>query len=310
MSARPSSFLPASSSAAARNPRGGTGLLVLAGLLWGTGGLAGSLLASRAELSPPAVAAYRLLLGGILITAYAAVGGRLGVLPRGRAAWSRIATTGLLLAVFQAAYFGAVATTSVGLATLTTMVGVTVMVTVGSALLDRRRPSRRAVATLVAAASGLVLLLGSPTAGGHRVAGAALALLAAAGFAILSLDRREQPAGLDRIASTGLSFLAGAALLLPVGLVSGMTFQVRPDTLGTLLFLGLFPTAAAYTGYFAGLHRAGPGAGTIAVLLEPLTATVLAVPLHGEHLDGRRILGALLVLIAISIQQTASRDSS
>jgi DME family drug/metabolite transporter len=149
-----------------------------------------------------------------------------------------------------------------------------------------------------------VLLLGSPAAGAHRVAGTGLALLAAAGFAVLSLDRRDALPGLDRVAATGLGFLAGSVLLLPAAQASGMGFPVRPDTIGAVLFLGLVPTAIAYTSYFAGLHHAGPSAEITDVLLEPLTATLLAKLLNQEHLDGLQILGALLVLAVTGIHQT------
>ncbi|MFZ4144290.1 DMT family transporter [Streptomyces griseoincarnatus] len=300
-----------SSLAAAGIPRSGAALLVLAGLFWGTGGLAGSFLASRAGLHPFAVAAYRLLVGGALITAYAAVTGRLTAVPRTRASAARVAASGLLLAVFQAAYFAAVEATSVGLATLITMVAVPILVTTGAAALDRRLPTRRAAGSVVIAVGGLVLLLGSPTsAGGTRATGAGLALIAALGFAVLTLDRREPLPGLDRSAATGLGFLVGGLLLLPVGLVAGMELPPRVDAVGALVFLGVVPTAVAYTSYFAGLHRSGAAAGVIAVLLEPLTATLLAVLLGNERLSGAQVLGAFLLLVSIGIQQVPSRTTS
>lgn len=304
--------MPTSSSLAAdRIPRSGTALLILAGLLWGTGGLAGSLLASRAGLHPVAVAAYRLLVGGALITSYAAVAGRLKAVPRTRAAAARVAAAGLLLAVFQAAYFAAVEATSVGLATLTTMVAIPVLVTIGSAALDRRLPTRRAAGSVAIAVGGLVLLLGSPTGpGGDRASGAGLALIAALGFTVLTLDRRAPLPGLERTAATGLGFLAGGVLLLPVGLLAGMELPSQVDVVGALVFLGLVPTAVAYTSYFAGLHRAGAAAGVVAVLLEPLTATLLAVLLGHERLGGAQILGAFLVLASIGIQQVPARATS
>ncbi len=245
---------------AARTSRDGIALLVLAGLLWGTGGLAGAILASHTGLSPVAVATYRLLTGGILITGYAPATGRLAGAPRGVHALARIATAGLLPACFQAAYFAAVSAASAGLATLTTMVAIPVMITAGTACPGRRRPTRRAGIALVIALGGLVLLLGSPAAGAHRVAGTGLALLAAAGFAALSLDRRDALPGLDRIAMTGLGFLTGGLLLLPLALAAGMSIPAGPKTLGAVLFLGLVPTAMACTSYFTGLHRAGPSA--------------------------------------------------
>ncbi|MFE2868720.1 DMT family transporter [Embleya sp. NPDC059259] len=291
---------------AARNTRSGLDLFVLAGVLWGTGGIAGSLLATRAGLHPVAVAAYRLLLGGVFITAYALASGRLRVRRPSRAELGRIAGLGALFTVFQAAYFAAVFATSVSLATLTTMVAVHIMVTIGSAVLERRRPGRIAIASLTAAALGLALLLGSPV-GGDRGAlvGIGFALVAAGGFAVLTLDTRPDLPGLDRVTATGLGFLFGGGLLLPAGLVVGMAVPMRADTLGAVLFLGVVPTAGAYVAYFTALGRTHVGGGIVAVLLEPLTATVLAAFLQGERMGPERLFGGALVLAAIAVQHRA-----
>ena len=66
--------------------RPGTGLLylIISGLLWGTGGLTGSLLSRVAGLSAMSVAACRLTAGGVLIVAFLTVTGRRR--PAGRAA--------------------------------------------------------------------------------------------------------------------------------------------------------------------------------------------------------------------------------
>src|SRR6266550_2163685 len=78
---------PMSTSLAPARHRTGTGLpyLVLSGLLWGTGGLTGTLLRNATGLSPVAVAAYRLTVGGALIVLFLLVTGRR--LPRGRRSW-------------------------------------------------------------------------------------------------------------------------------------------------------------------------------------------------------------------------------
>jgi DME family drug/metabolite transporter len=223
---------------------------------------------------------------------------------------ARVAATGVLLAVYQTAYFAAVEATSVSLATLTTMVAIPVLVTVGSAALDQRPPTLRAAGSIVIAVSGLMLLLDSPTStSGNRAAGAGLALLAALGFAVLTLDRRAPLPGLDRDATTGLGFLTGGLLLLPASLGSGMELPPRADAVSAVVFLGLVPTAVAYTSYFAGLHHAGAAAGVVAVLLEPLTATLLAVLLGHDRLGGAQILGAFLVLVSIGIQQAPTKTT-
>src|SRR6266567_9276065 len=100
-------------------PSAGLFYLVISGLLWGTGGLTGSLLGRVAGLSAIAVAAGRLIAGGVLIIAFLAVTGRRW--PTGRAAWIRITVIGLLAAFYQSCYFTAVSLTSVPLATLVTI---------------------------------------------------------------------------------------------------------------------------------------------------------------------------------------------
>jgi drug/metabolite transporter (DMT)-like permease len=64
------------SAAARRRAGGGLACLVLSGLLWGTGGLTGSLLSRAAGLPAISVAAYRLTVGGALIVVFLTVTGR------------------------------------------------------------------------------------------------------------------------------------------------------------------------------------------------------------------------------------------
>jgi drug/metabolite transporter, DME family len=65
--------LPTSSISTVARRGSGVPLLILAGISWGTGGVLGSLLGRETGLSPLAVAAYRLGLGGLLVLV--AVGG-------------------------------------------------------------------------------------------------------------------------------------------------------------------------------------------------------------------------------------------
>ncbi len=196
-------------------PVSGVSFLVLAGVLWGTGGLLGSLFGAAAGLSPLAVATYRLGVGGLLIVGYLLVSG--SALPRSGAAWRRIAATGLLAALFQASYFTAVSLTSVSLATLVTIGSSPVLVL----LVRRRHAGRRQLAAVALALLGLALLVGLPADGpaapgaGAVLAGSAFALLAAAGFSVMTLLAARPVPGLDEATTTGLGFTIGGALLLP-----------------------------------------------------------------------------------------------
>jgi drug/metabolite transporter, DME family len=274
---------------------------VVAGLLWGTGGLTGTLLGRDAGASPLFVAALRLLAGGGLVIAFRVAPRRRW--PIGRAAWTRVAVTGLLAATFQAAYFSAVSLTSVSLATLITIGGAPVIVTVAEAVLGRKRVSRSSLGPTALALAGLGLLIGLP-AGGYSsaalLAGAGLALLASGGFATLTLISSSPVPGLDPEAVTGIGFAAGGLVLLPFAAVlGGLAFRPSAAVIGLLAALAAGPTALAYTLYFRGLRTAPASTGALLSLLEPLTATVLGVLVLGNRLSPAGLTGAVLLAAAV-----------
>ena len=132
-----------------------TGLLnlVISGLLWGTGGLTGSLLSRTAGVLAISVAACLLTAGGVLIVVFLTMTGRRWP---GWAAWTRITAIGVLAALFQSCYFTAVALTSVPLATLVT-IGAAPVIVLGADGMTGRRTGRFAVATTGLAVTGSAL---------------------------------------------------------------------------------------------------------------------------------------------------------
>jgi len=293
------SFSVTAHTAARHRPRAGVLCLVLSGLLWGTGGLTGTLFGQAAGLSAISVAAYRLLAGGGLIVAFHMVSGKRW--PRGRAAWTRIAITGSLAALFQGCYFAAVSLTSVSLATLVTIGGAPVIVQAAERVAGRRG-RRGAVITTGLAVSGLGLLVGLPAGDyGYRamLASAVLALIAAGGFATLTLIGSSPLPGLDDLTVTGFGFSAGGLVLLPLAALRGIGFTPGPTAIGLLIALGVGPTALAYTLYFRGLREASPRIAALLALLEPLTAAILAALILGERLTATGIAGAALLAIAV-----------
>jgi DME family drug/metabolite transporter len=268
--------------------------LVLAGILWGTGGLFGRMLGDATGLSSLAVATYRLTVGGLLLVGYLLARG--APLPSSRAAWARIAAVGALAALFQVSYFTAVSLTSVSVATLVTIGSSPVLV-----LIARPRDAGRSGFLAVGLAlCGLLLLVGVPADGGPVLAGAACALVAAAGFTVMSLVGARPVPGLDAMSTTGLGFTLGGALLAPLAVVtSGLTFAPTPAAAGLLLAFGLVPTAVAYTCYFRGLRSAAAGVGVLMALLEPVTSAVLSAVLLGERLGAPGIAGGVLLCAAL-----------
>ena len=286
--------------------RRGLSLLVVAGVLWGTGGLLGRLLGDSAGLAPLAVAALRIGLGGLLLVGYLCLTGR--HVPRGRAAWLRIGQTGLLAALFQASYFTAVSLTSVSLATLVTIGSAPVIV-----LLARiRSANRHQIAGVGLALLGLGLLVGLPTggaAGEALLAGVACAVASGSGFAVMTLLGTRPVSGLDDVTTTGIGFTAGGLILVPiVGATSGWSLALDVRSVLLLVALAVVPTALAYTCYFAGLRTTSAGTGSVLALLEPLTSTVLAALLLGERLGPSGLVAGAVLGLAMLLTARSAAD--
>ena len=159
------------------------------------------------------------------------------------------------------------------------------------------------LATLGLALAGLGLLVGLPSAGftgGAVLASTTLAVLAASGFATVTLVGSRPVPGLDELTTTGLGFTAGGLLLLPLaGATAGLGFHAAWWPLALLLALGTGPTAVAYTLYFRGLRTVAAGTAALMALLEPLTGALLAALLLGDRLGPAGIAGAVLLGAAV-----------
>ncbi|HET6289586.1 MAG TPA: EamA family transporter [Amycolatopsis sp.] len=274
--------------------------LVLAGVLWGTGGLTGSLLASRAGLHPLSVAAYRLLIGGVLAIGYLWLTGGLRGLPRSTGVRRRLLVVGGLFALFQTSYFVAVSLSSVSVATMTTIGSAPVLLAVATVVRTRKLPTRWTAVSLAGSLIGLALLQWTP---GEEVnaAGVLFALLAAAGFAALTLVTANRVEGLDPLPTTAFGCLIGGAALTPAALWFGMAVPVQADVLTLVVYFGVVPTALAYAAYFRGLEGAHPVLAALSALLEPLTAALLSMALLGERLGTVGWCGAAVLIAALAV---------
>lgn len=289
-------------------------MLCTAGVLWGTGGVLGSALAERSGLVPTLVAAGRLGLGGLILLTYLAVTGV--PFPRGRRAWARIGVLATLSAVFQSCYFASIAVGSVSAATLVTIGSVPVSLVLMDAIRTRTRPTLPELRATLVGVAGLALVVagatGPATAAGPALDGATsgsfgdtalghlLALASGVSFASTAAVSRRPVADLDERSGIAYGFVVAGGILL-VGTAPWAPLTVALDTraLGLLAGFALLPTALAYGMYFRGLTRASSATAGVTTLLEPLTATVLAVVLLGDRPTWLTWAGAALLLLSV-----------
>ncbi len=287
-------------SAAARR---GFLLVALAAFFWGTSGVSASVVTGRTGLGPLDIAWHRMAIGAVVLLAGHALARRRVTGPAARFTRStvlRLVLIGAGLALYQLAYFAAVAATGVSIATLVALGLAPLLIAVGGSVLGHERPGAATLVALVVALAGLVLLVGvSAEADGRTTVllGALLAGGSALGYAVVTLTGTGLPAG---VPVTVASFVVAALLLTPAALVAGLRFTTEPVALAVLLYLGVVPSAVAYALFFTGLRSVPGPVAAIVTLLEPLTATALATAFLGERLAPGALAGGLLVLAAVA----------
>ncbi|MFJ3190746.1 DMT family transporter [Streptomyces halstedii] len=280
--------------------------LVVAGVAWGTAGAAASLLYRVSDLGPLALSFWRCA-GGLVLLA-----GALALRPRrprtpesGRRRLLRVLGTGLGLTVFQSAYFAAVEATGLAVGTVVTLGAGPVLIAVGARLTMGERLGAGGVAAVAGALAGLgVLVLGGGTAE-VRPAGVLLALLSASGYAAITLLTRwlgrDGTSG-DALATSAWAFGIGAVGLLPLALAEGLVPHTdAPAQVGWLMvYVAAVPTALAYALYFAGAAVVRSATVSVIMLLEPVSAAVIAVTVLGERLTAAMAVGTLVLLAAVA----------
>ncbi|WP_371500787.1 EamA family transporter [Kitasatospora sp. NBC_00374] len=284
--------------------------LVLSATAWGTAGAAAALLYGRSGLGPMALTFWRSAGGVVLLLAVRALGGRPAA-PTARPAalrrrLSRILVNGLGLTLFQAAYFLAVQRTGLAVATVVTLGAAPLLIAVGARLTMGERLGGAGGLAVGGALGGLaVLVLGDGGSGQVRPAGVAWALLSAAGYACITLYTRRLGRAGDGGSpyTTALwSFTVCAVCLLPFAAAEGLW----PDpagigrTLGLLAYLAAVPTALAYGLYFAGAAVVRATTASVVALIEPVSATVIAVLLLGERLTTATAAGTAVLLLSVT----------
>ncbi|WP_052665214.1 DMT family transporter [Nitriliruptor alkaliphilus] len=279
------------------------GLLMVgaAAVLWGTSGLTATVAYSRG-IHPLTVSSWRMALGAIALLPLL----RSAPTVAARPTWAdarRLAVIGVGLAAYQACYFIAVQRAGVSIATLITLGSAPVLVICGERLLTGRRIAPASAAGIVMAIAGLVALVGLPAGGGDDVSvGAAFAALSALGYAAVTLAGGTLSTRMGAQRLTVFAFLVAAVLLLPVTVATvGIGLAGDPLVLAAMLYLGIVPTALAYRLFFTGLQRITASAAALLVLLEPLVATGLAVPLAGDRLTPVGWVGAAVLLLAVVV---------
>lgn len=289
-----------------------TGLLQVcaAGVLWGTGGLVVTVLHERDGLGAMTTSAWRMVLAAAALLALALATGRRADLARvARADPRMVALVGCSTAAYQGLYFVSVLMVRVGVATVVSLGLAPVLAAAWEHLRAGTRPSPRQALVLAAALAGLVLISSSAGHGGGAPLdrpglGLLLAVLAGATYAAGTLLGHGLAQRTDPVTLTTCSTSVGAVVLAPFGLLAlgrgEPVGSTDPISLLLLVYLGVATLALAYLLLYAGLRTTPGSAATVATLLEPISAALLAAALLGERLTAPVVVGGLAILGAVA----------
>ncbi|GBP99148.1 EamA family transporter [Streptomyces spongiicola] len=287
--------------------------LVVAGVAWGTAGAAASLVFEASDLGPLALSFWRCLGGLLLLAGALALRGRraartaaVGARPEPRRRrLRRILATGTCLTVFQSAYFAAVEQTGLAVGTVVTLGAGPVLIALGARFILGERLGRGGLFAVAGALTGLAVLVLGGGSGTVRPPGVLLALVSAAGYAAVTLITRRlgrDGTGPDPLSTTMWTFVVGAVGLLPPALAEGLVPHTAEPlrVLVLLVYVAAVPTALAYALYFAGAAVVRAATVSVIMLLEPVSAAVLAVAALNERLTSATVAGTVLLLAAVA----------
>ncbi len=277
--------------------RRGLLLVALSGALWGTVGIATQAVYLRSDIDAITVGFYRLAIAFPFVAALCWKRLGKGFFPR----WKMV-LIGVMLATYQVCYFAAVGIIGVAIATLVTLCTAPVIVALASAVFLHEPLGRHTLLALGLALVGTACLVGFPDEAAqqrHLLVGIPLCLASAAGYALVAMMGKSLAGSCHPLQSTAFSFGVGALCLGFLAAINGLGTSPFGVVWGLLLYIGLVPTAIAYSLFFLGVHTIKASSAAILTMIEPMTATLLAWLLFGERLSAFGILGSVLLLTAI-----------
>jgi drug/metabolite transporter (DMT)-like permease len=256
------------------------------------------------EADAPAIviAAYRLGLASLPLLLLAGL--RRGrTLTSSRDVLALMALSGVFLALHFGFWVASVKQTSI----LTSVVLVTTtplfVGIVGGPLLGER-PGRTIWLAMAVAALGTLLMVSEDfDAGGDTLTGDLLALLGAvfaAGY--IMAGRRVLGAGSDWLSYITVTYSTAAVLLLCAAVLSGKPLTgFSSSTYALLLALAVVPQLVGHTAVNRSLGRLPAIVVSLAILGEPVGATILAAIFLGEEPTLTQLAGGLVVLTGVAL---------
>lgn len=255
------------------------------------------------DLSPGPFALGRLLVASAALAVILAL--RRPRLPSRRTDWGLIAVSGV---IWFGGYFVALnageGLVDAGTAAMLVNVGPILIAIFAGLFLGEGFPRRLVVGSAIAFSGALVigLAIGGDAGQAGAPLGVLLCLLAAVAYAVGVTVQKPALARVPALSVTAIACFIGTAVTLPFGpILLDELRDAPPDAIAWVVYLGVFPTAIAFTTWAFALNRTSAGRLGSTTYLVPPVAIGLAwlmlaeVPPALAFLGGALCIGGVIV---------------
>lgn len=260
------------------------------------------------DFSPGALSLGRLVVGSLVLAAF--------VLPRGlprptRRQWVSIVVIGVLwYGIYNVSLNAGEQRVDAGTASMLIQVSPVLIAVLAAVFLQERFTAYLAGGLALAFAGVGLISFSADSAEGssHDLLGIALCLLAALVYSISVILQKPLVASLNAIHVTWLACSVGALVCLPF--VAQLVDEARAAPVSSslwLVYLGVFPTALAFTTYaYALRHMTASSLGVTTYLVPPLTI-VMGLVFLDEAPPAIAYVGGALALVGVAVARRKPR---
>lgn len=263
-----------------------------------------------AWFSPGSLALGRLLVGSVVLSMVVVSRGALSrrvALPRGRV-WFLIVGYGLLwFAGYNVALNAAERHLDAGTSALLVNVGPILIAVLAGIFLSEGFPRWLIVGSLIAFGGVAVITLGASTTRAVDPVGVVFCLVAAVLYAGGVVGQKVALRTVPALSATWLGCLVGTVACLPfAGRLLGELGPAPASAILGLVYLGVFPTAVAFTTWAYALSRMDAGKTSATTYLVPAVAIGLSWLLLSETPGIIGLVGGVICLVGVAVTRRTS----
>ena len=280
--------------------------VIAASVLWGTTGTASAFIP---DVSPLAVGAFSMGIGGVLLVLNAKnnlLSDRQKLLSKP----SLLFIGSLCVAIYPLAFYSSMRLAGVAIGTVISIASAPFFTVVMERLISNKRVTSRWVVSFIFGVVGVILLTLGKTQyldinaqANNRILGILLGLVAGLTYATYSWTARQMiENGVNSKSAMASMFGLSAILLLPSLLLTGGNLFLDAKHISVALYLAIAPMFFGYLLFGQALREIEASKATLITLLEPIVATILAIIIIGETFSPIGWLGMSLMIICLLLQ--------